>query len=84
MKKSSSHSESSPPAGLLPPAIESVDDFMAEIYRRMEPQLRLEIGLELWISARQMLLEALQSFYPEWTQRQVEQEAARRMLRESA
>lgn len=84
MKKSSSHSESSPPAGLLPPAIESVDDCMTEIYRRMKPQRRLEIGLELWISARQILLEALQSFHPEWTQSQVEQEAARRMCRESA
>jgi hypothetical protein len=84
MKKLLSQSEPSLHAGLLPPTIESIDDFMAEIYRRMKPQLRLEIGLELWISARQMLLEALQSFHPEWTQRQVEQEAARRMLRESA
>jgi len=50
----------------------------------MKPESRLEIGLELWISARQMLLDALQTFHPEWTQRQVEQEAARRMLSESA
>jgi hypothetical protein len=57
---------------------------MAEIYRRIKPELRLEIGLELWISARQMLLDALQTFHPEWTQRQIEQETARRMLRESA
>jgi len=84
MKKSSSHFKSFLPSGLLPPAIESVDDGMAEIYRRMKPQRRLEIGLEMWISARQILLEALQSFHPDWTQRQVEQEAARRMFRESA
>ncbi len=84
MKKSSSHFDKSPHASFLPPAIESVDDGIAEIYRRMEPQRRLEIALELWISARQILLEALQSFHPEWTQTQVEQEAARRMLRESA
>ena len=84
MKKSLFHSDSSLHARPLPPAIESIDDVMADIYRRMKPQLRLEIGLELWISARQMLLEALQSFHPEWTQRQVEQEAARRMFHESA
>lgn len=84
MKKSRSHAKSPLHADLLPPTIESVDDFVAEIYRRMKPQRRLEIGLEMWISARQILLEALQSFHPDWTQRQVEQEAARRMFRESA
>jgi len=84
MTKSSLHSESTRPPCLLPATIESIDDFMAEIYRRIKPQLRLEIGLELWISARQMLLDALRTFHPEWTQSQVEQEAARRMLRESA
>jgi hypothetical protein len=83
MKKSSSHHESSPLTRLLPPTIESVDDFVAEIYRRMKPELRLETAFELWVSARQMLLEALQSFHPEWTQSRVEQEAARRMLSES-
>jgi hypothetical protein len=83
MKKPPSHSKSSLPAGFLPPDIEGVDDCMAEIFKTMKPQRRLEIGLELWTSARQILLEALQSFHPEWTQSRVEQEAARRMLRES-
>ncbi|OGD35737.1 MAG: hypothetical protein A2V45_16465 [Candidatus Aminicenantes bacterium RBG_19FT_COMBO_58_17] len=84
MKRSSSRSESCVHACLLPETIESIDNDMAEIYRRIKPELRLEIGLELWISARQMLLDALQTFHPEWTQRQIEQETARRMLRESA
>jgi hypothetical protein len=84
MKKSLSCPDSSPHARPLPPAIETVDDVMADIYRRMKPQLRLEIGLELWISAKQILIEALQSFHPEWTQLQVEQEAARRMFHESS
>ena len=84
MKISTSHSESSLHVCLLPETIESIDNATAEIYRRMKPESRLEIGLELWISARQMLLDALQTFHPEWTQRQVEQEAARRMLSESA
>jgi hypothetical protein len=84
MKRSSSHSESSAHACLLPETIESIDQDLAEIYRRIKPEQRLEIGLELWISARQMLLDALQTFHPDWTPPQVEQEAARRMLRESA
>jgi hypothetical protein len=84
MKRPSSHSESTVKACLLPETIESVDHDLAEIYRRIKPEQRLEIGLELWTSARQMLLDALQTSHPEWTQSQVEQEAARRMLRESA
>jgi hypothetical protein len=84
MKRSSLPSESSVHICLLPETIESVDHTMAEMFRKIRPELRLEIGLELWISARQMLLDALRTFHPEWTQREVEQEAARRMLRESS
>ena len=83
MKKSLARTGSPIRIRPLPPTIETVDDVMADIYRGMEPQLRLEVALNLWISARQILLETLRSFHPEWTQRQVEQEAARRMFHES-
>jgi len=84
MQRLSSYSESPAHACLLPETIESIDNDMAGIYRRMQPEQRLEIGLELWVSARQILLDALQTFHPEWTPLQVEREAARRMLGESA
>jgi len=65
------------------PAFESVDDVMAGVYRDMEPEKRLEIALGMWLSARQMLYDAIRSFRPDWTEDQVERTVAERMLRGS-
>jgi len=62
------------------PAFESVDDVMAGVYRDMAPEKRLEIALGMWLSARQMLTEAIRSFHPDWTEDQVERTVAERML----
>lgn len=65
-------------------AFESVDDVMAGVYRNMKPEQRLEIALGMWLSAKQMLYDAIRSFHPEWTEDQVERTVAERMLRGSA
>lgn len=65
------------------PAFESVDDIMAGVYRKMKPEQRLDIALGMWLSARQMLYDAIRSFRPEWTEAQVERTVAERMLRGS-
>lgn len=62
------------------PAFESVDDVMAGVYRDMKPEKRLEIALGMWLSARQMLYEAIRSFHPDWTEEKVERTVAERML----
>jgi len=63
------------------PAFESVDDVMTGVYRDIKPEKRLEIALGMWLSARQMLTEAIRSFHPDWTEDQVERTVAERMLR---
>jgi hypothetical protein len=65
------------------PAFESVDDVMVGVYRDMKPEKRLEIALGMWLSARQMLYEAIRSFHSDWTEDQVERTVAERMLRGS-
>jgi len=65
------------------PAFESVDDVMVGVYRDMKPEERLEIALGMWLSARQMLCEAIRSFHSDWTEDQVERTVAERMLRGS-
>jgi len=65
------------------PPFESVDDVMAGVYRAMKPEKRLEIALGMWLSARQMLYEAIRSFHSDWTEDQVERTVAERMLRGS-
>jgi hypothetical protein len=66
------------------PVFEWVDEIMAGVYQKMSPEQRLEAGLGMWRSARQMLHEAIRSFHPEWTDAQVERKVAERMLRGSA
>lgn len=65
------------------PAFESVDDVMVGVYRDMKPEERLETALGMWLSARQMLYEAIRSFHSDWTEDQVERTVAERMLRGS-
>lgn len=65
------------------PAFERVDDTMAGVYRKMRPEQRLETALDMWLSARHMLYDAIRSFHPEWTEAQVQRTVAERMLRGS-
>lgn len=48
-----------------------------EIYRKMTPGRRLEIGERLYWSARRMKSAWLKSLHPDWTEQQIEAEVTR-------
>lgn len=64
---------------LVPRKIEVVDDVMAEILRKKTPVERIQIGFSLWTSARKMLTAHLKSTHPEWNEKQISQEVAKRL-----
>lgn len=64
---------------LDPGQIEVVDDVMAEILRRKTPLERIEIGFKLWTSARKMLTAHLKSSHPDWDDKQISKEVAKRL-----
>lgn len=59
--------------------IEVIDEEMAATPRQKSGAERLAIASRMFSSARRMLLSHLRSVHPEWNQRQIEQEAARRL-----
>lgn len=59
--------------------IEVIDEEMAATLRRKTGAERLEIASRMFGSARRMLLSHLRSVHPDWDQRQIEREAARRL-----
>ena len=59
--------------------IEVIDEEMAATLRLKSGAERLAIASRMFSSARRMLLSHLRSVHPDWDQRQVEQEAARRL-----
>ena len=61
------------------PRIEVIDEEMAAVLRLKSGAERLAIASRLFGGARRMLLSHLRSVHPEWDQRQIEQEAARRL-----
>ena len=65
--------------GLEPRQIEVVDDVMAEILREKTRAERIQIGFKLWTSVRKMLTAHLKSSHPEWDDKQISQEVARRL-----
>ena len=67
-------------AGRLDPRqVEVLDEAMAVVLRKMRPQDRLRIGFNLWISAHKMLLSHIRHSHPEWDEKAVEREVARRL-----
>ena len=62
-----------------PGQVEVLDDSMAELLRRKSPEERLRIGFEMWTSARGMLTSHLRDIHPDWDQRMVDKEVARRL-----
>ena len=64
---------------LGPRQIEVVDDVMAEILRKKTPAERIQIGFTLWTSAWKMLTAHLKSTHPEWDEKQISQEVAKRL-----
>ncbi len=65
---------------LDPRQVEVVDEVIAEVLRQKRPQERLQIGFNLWISAHNMLTTHIRHTHPDWDQKAVEQEVARRFL----
>ena len=59
--------------------IEVVDDAMAEILRRKTPAERIQIGFNLWVSARDMLRAHLKRTHPDWSAERLEKEVAKRL-----
>jgi hypothetical protein len=65
---------------LDPRRIEVIDDEMAAIYRAMSGAQKLKIASDLFASARRMLASHLAAEHPDWDERQVGEETARRLL----
>lgn len=61
------------------PAIEVMDDAMADILRRKTPAERLRITGRMWRSARVLLRSAIRLQYPDWDENQVNREVVRRI-----
>ena len=59
--------------------IEVVSEDMAAVLRQKSGAERLAIASRMFGSARRMLLSHLRSVHPEWDERLIEREAARRM-----
>lgn len=64
---------------LDPGQIEVMDDVMAEILRQKTPAERIEIGFKMWTSARKMLTAHLKSSHPDWDEKRISQEVAKRL-----
>lgn len=59
--------------------IEFVDEAMVEIYKKKTPSQRLQIAFGLWRSAKILLVNSLRSLHPEWDEKRLQQEVARRI-----
>ena len=59
--------------------IEVIDEEMAAMLRLKTGAERLAIASRMFGSARRMLLSHLRTVHPDWDQRQIEREAARRL-----
>lgn len=66
---------------LDPRQVEVLDEAMAGVLREKRPQDRLRIGFNLWISAHRMLMSHIRHSHPDWDEKAVEREVARRLLR---
>jgi len=65
---------------LNPRQVEVPDDTVAQILRQKQPQVRLRIGFNRWISAHQLLTTHIRHTHPGWEQKAVQREVARRFL----
>lgn len=62
-----------------PRNIEVVDDDMAEVFRSMTGAQRLKIANDMFESARRMLASHLAAEHPDWDERRIQEETARRL-----
>ena len=59
--------------------IEVISEEMAAVLRSKTGAERLEIASRMFASARRMLVSHLRAVHPAWDERQIEEEAARRL-----
>ncbi|MBM4053279.1 MAG: hypothetical protein FJ264_01115 [Planctomycetes bacterium] len=59
--------------------IEVIDDVMARVLREKTPQQRLAIAFGLWTSAKKQITNYLRSEHPDWDDRMVQREVAKRL-----
>ncbi|HJU05885.1 MAG TPA: hypothetical protein VJ692_12110 [Nitrospiraceae bacterium] len=59
--------------------IEVMDEAMAEVLRHKTPAERIEVGFNLLRSAQRMLRAHLTSTHPDWDERRLSREVARRL-----
>ncbi len=59
--------------------IEVVDDKMAQVLRLKTGAERLQIASEMFSSARQMIISTLRNEHPDWDEKKVNTQAARRL-----
>ncbi len=59
--------------------IEAVDDEMAQVLRLKTGAERLQIASGMFSSARQMIVSQLGKQHPDWDEREINAEAARRL-----
>ncbi len=59
--------------------VEAVDDVMVVIYKNKTPLERLRIAFGLWRSTIILLSNSLHSLHPDWSEKKIERETARRM-----
>lgn len=62
-----------------PTSIEIVDDQTVEVLRQRGAAGRLEMGFDLWRSAREIITAILASQHPAWSEDEVAAEVARRL-----
>lgn len=56
-----------------------VSPAVAEILRQKTPGERLDIAFKLWTSARELCHDSVSQQHPDWSEREVNREVARRM-----
>lgn len=59
--------------------IEVVDDEMAQVLRLKTGAERLQIASDMFSSARQMIISMLRNEHPDWDEKKVNTQAARRL-----
>jgi hypothetical protein len=60
--------------------IEVPDDSVVAALRRLTPGDRLAIASRMWVSARNAILQMLRADHPQWSELELGEEVARRML----
>ena len=59
--------------------IEILDDLMAQVLKNKTPQERIMITFNMWSAAKKQLTNFLHSLHSEWSEKEIQQEVARRL-----